>query len=50
MLAVLQDSGLSSDQLSSLGTMLVDYVKTHADQGLVEKILAQVPALKAVLG
>ena len=50
MLGALQGSGLNSDQLGSLVSMLVDYARQNAGDGLVEKLLSQVPALKGMLG
>lgn len=42
-------SGLKSDQIGTLVTMFVGFIKSKAGADLVEKLLAQVPALKQMV-
>lgn len=48
VLAVLQGSGLDAGKISPFVTMLVNYAKQKAGPELVEKVIAQVPALKGL--
>lgn len=43
------NSGLKSDQIGTLVTMFVGFLKSKAGAELVEKLLAQVPALKQLV-
>ncbi|MGI9333862.1 MAG: DUF2267 domain-containing protein [Gammaproteobacteria bacterium] len=49
-MAGLLSTGLSTGQLGSIGTMLVDYAKEHASPELVDKVLDSAPQLKSMLG
>ena len=49
-MAGLLSTGLSTGQLGSIGTMLVDHAKEHASPELVDKVLDSAPQLKSMLG
>jgi hypothetical protein len=46
----LKDSGLELDQFGSFGTMLMDFIKGKAGEGMVGKVLDNVPELKKLIG
>lgn len=46
---LLSKSGLKSDQIGSLVTMFLSFLKSKAGAELVEKVVAQVPALKQLV-
>jgi hypothetical protein len=48
-LAALHGSGLSTDQAGPFVNMLIDYARQKAGPDLVERVLAKVPALKALM-
>ena len=50
ILAMLQNSGLGSDKLSALLPLLLQFLKSEAGEGLVNRIVGQVPELKALMG
>jgi uncharacterized protein VcgC/VcgE DUF2780 len=50
VLAAIQKSGFSASQTGSLVKLLVDFAKSNADEGLVGKILRQVPELARMAG
>ena len=47
-LAILQGSGIDAGKMGPFVNMLVDYAKQKAGPELVEKVIAQVPALKGL--
>ena len=49
-LAALVSQGLPSDKMISLASLFLNFLKSNAGEGLVSKILAQVPALRNVQG
>ena len=46
----LQESGLGLDKFGSFGTMLMDFIKGQAGEGMVGTILEKIPELKKMLG
>ena len=50
IMGLVEKSGLSMDQAGGFLTSLVTWLKEKAGGGVVEKIVAQVPALKSILG
>ncbi|MGK0360157.1 MAG: hypothetical protein ACI9U2_002469 [Bradymonadia bacterium] len=50
IMGLIEKSGLSMDQAGGFLSSLVAWLKEKAGGGLIEKIVAQVPALKGLLG
>lgn len=46
----LKDTGLDVGKFGSFGTMLVDFIKDKAGEGMVETILSKLPELKKLTG
>lgn len=46
----LKDTGLNLDQFGSFGTMIMDFIKDKAGDGMVNTILEKLPELKKMLG
>lgn len=50
IMGLIEKSGLSMDQAGGFLSSLVAWLKEKAGGGIIEKIVAQVPALKGLLG
>lgn len=50
ILSMLQKSGLGSDKLASLLPLFIQFAKSEAGETLIQRIIGQVPELKALMG